>query len=160
MNGVRVEKDPEALSVTLIADFEVPAERVWALWADPRKLEQWWGPPGYPATFEVHDLVPGSEASYFMTGPRGERHSGLWRITAVDAPTTLEFTDAFANAEGEPVADMPLVRVSVRLIEQDDRTRMEMCSRFDSPEDMEKWMDTGTHEGQQAAIEQMIALLS
>jgi uncharacterized protein YndB with AHSA1/START domain len=32
---------------------------VWQLWADPRQLERWWGPPGYPSTFTEHDLTTG-----------------------------------------------------------------------------------------------------
>ena len=51
-----VQKDPEALTLTLIAEFDAGPERIWDLWADPRQLERWWGPPTYPATFERHEL--------------------------------------------------------------------------------------------------------
>ena len=50
MTVTSVRKDTEALSMTLEAEFDVPAKRVWQLWEDPRQLEQWWGPPTYPAT--------------------------------------------------------------------------------------------------------------
>jgi uncharacterized protein YndB with AHSA1/START domain len=52
-----VDTDYHNLTITLIADFHAPIERVWKLWSDPRKLERWWGPPAYPATFETHDLT-------------------------------------------------------------------------------------------------------
>jgi uncharacterized protein YndB with AHSA1/START domain len=55
MSVTSVEKDFDELTLTLIADFDAPLERVWALWADPRPLERWWGPPTHPATFERHD---------------------------------------------------------------------------------------------------------
>ena len=45
MSVVSVEKDLERLSLTLLAEFDAPIERVWQLWADPRQLERWWGPP-------------------------------------------------------------------------------------------------------------------
>ena len=102
---VRVEKDVERLSLTLVADFDAPIERVWQLWADPRQLERWWGPPTHPSTVETHDLVPGGEVTYFMTGPEGETSRGWWRITAVDPPSSLEFVDGFANRDGTPNAD-------------------------------------------------------
>ena len=73
MSIVSVEKDVDDLSLTIVAEFDAPIERVWELWADPRKLERWWGPPTHPSTFERHDLAPGGEVSYFMTGPDGER---------------------------------------------------------------------------------------
>ena len=43
MSVVSVEKDFDSLSLTLVADFDAPIERVWQLWADPRQLERWWG---------------------------------------------------------------------------------------------------------------------
>ncbi|HEU4396813.1 MAG TPA: SRPBCC domain-containing protein, partial [Actinomycetota bacterium] len=50
MSVVNVEKDFDSLSLILVADFDAPIERVWQLWADPRLLERWWGPPTHPAT--------------------------------------------------------------------------------------------------------------
>ncbi len=58
MSVTSVDKDLDRLTITLIADFDAPTERVWELWSDPRKLERWWGPPTHPATVEVHDLTP------------------------------------------------------------------------------------------------------
>jgi len=59
-------KDPQTLTLTIDAEFDASAERVWQLWADPRQLERWWGPPGYPATFTRHDLAPGSRVEYHL----------------------------------------------------------------------------------------------
>src|SRR5215211_1386621 len=63
-----VKKDPANLSMVVTAEFNAPVQRVWQLWADPRQLERWWGPPTYPATVVDHDLVPGGTVNYFMTG--------------------------------------------------------------------------------------------
>ena len=49
MSVISVEKDLDSLSLTLVADFDAPIERVWQLWVDPRQLERWWGPPTHPA---------------------------------------------------------------------------------------------------------------
>ena len=76
MSIVSVEKDFDTLSLTLIAEFDAPIERAWQLWADPRQLERWWGPPTHPSTVEKHDLVAGGEIAYFMTGPGGEQTRG------------------------------------------------------------------------------------
>ena len=118
MTVTSVDKDLDNLSLTLVADFDAPIERVWQLWADPRQLERWWGPPTYPATVEGHDLTPGGEVSYFMTGPEGEKFRGWWRVTSVDPPTSLEFIDGFADQDGAPNADMPTTTVQMRLVER------------------------------------------
>jgi uncharacterized protein YndB with AHSA1/START domain len=153
------DKDYDAHRLVVVAEFAAPIEQVWQLWADPRKLERWWGPPGYPATFEKHDLTPGGEVTYFMTGPDGNRSHGTWRVTAVDPPTSLQFKDAFADTDGTPVADMPVSTVSVELAERGDGTRMEMRSAFESRDDMDKVVDMGTVEGLRQAVSQMEGVL-
>jgi uncharacterized protein YndB with AHSA1/START domain len=159
MTVTSTDKDFDNLTITLVADFEAPIERVWDLWADPRKLERWWGPPTYPATFEKHDLSPGGEVTYFMTGPEGDTHRGWWRVTSVDPPTSLDFTDGFADEEGEPKEDMPITAVQIRLSDNHGSTRMEILSSFDSREQMQELVDMGAVEGLQQSVGQMDALL-
>jgi uncharacterized protein YndB with AHSA1/START domain len=154
-----VDTDYDRLMVTVIADFDASIEQVWELWSDPRKLERWWGPPGCPATFEQHELIPGGEATYFMSDAEGNRHRSMWRVTAVDPPTALEFADVFANADGTPDTDMPVSKVSVQLTRRASGTQMQMRSTFESRADLERWLSTGTLEGQQQAIAQMDDLL-
>lgn len=160
MSVTSLDKDLDNLTFTLIADFAAPVERVWQLWADPRQLERWWGPPTYPATVEEHDLTPGGDVTYFMTGPEGDKHRGWWRIASVDAPTTLEFTDGFADADGVPSADMPTTTTRVTLTERDGGTRMEMRSAFDTREQMDQLAKMGMEEGLREAVGQMDGLLA
>jgi uncharacterized protein YndB with AHSA1/START domain len=160
MTVTHVEHDPDSLTLTVTADFAAPIERVWQLWADPRQLERWWGPPSHPATVEDHDLTPGGEVTYFMTGPEGQKFRGWWRITAVDPPTTLELTDGFAHPDGTPNPDMPTTLVQVRLSARDGGTRMVMRSTFESPEHMEQVVAMGAPEVLQQTVGQMDALLA
>jgi uncharacterized protein YndB with AHSA1/START domain len=159
MSVTSVDKDFDALTLTMIADFDAGAERVWDLFADPRKLERWWGPPTHPATVIEHDLTPGGEVFYYMTSPEGEKFHGRWTVTAVDAPTSLEFVDAFADSEGKPVADLPANNVRIQLSAYDGGTRMELRSVFDSREQMDQLLGMGMAEGLQQGIAQMDALL-
>lgn len=134
---------------------------MWELWADPRQLERWWGPPGYPATFEEHELAPGGEMAYFMTSTEGQKYRGWWRVESVDPPRSLEFTDGFANDDGTPNPDMPTSNARVQLTERDGGgTRMELRSSFDSREDMERLLEMGVMEGLEQAVGQIDALLT
>jgi uncharacterized protein YndB with AHSA1/START domain len=160
MSVTSVDTDYDNLTLTVIADFEAPIDEVWELWSDPRKLERWWGPPGYPATFDKHDLTPDGEVTYFMTSPEGETTHSVWRVTAVNPPTSLRFTEAFADADGTPVADMPVSAVRVQLTERGGGTRMKMQMAFDSREDMKQVVDMGTPEGLRQAAGQMDGLLA
>jgi uncharacterized protein YndB with AHSA1/START domain len=160
MSVTSVEKDFDSLTLTLVADFDAPIERVWQLWADPRQLERWWGPPGHPATVEEHDLTPGGGVTYFMTGPEGEKYRGWWRITSVDPPKSLEFTDGFADQDGTPVAEMPTTTVKMQLGQHAAGTRMVLRSVFDSREHMQQVVNMGAPEALQQAVGQMDALLA
>ena len=66
MTVTAVRKDPASRSMSIAAEFDASPERVWLLWADPRQLERWWGPPTYPATVTSHDLTAGGR------DPRGD----------------------------------------------------------------------------------------
>jgi uncharacterized protein YndB with AHSA1/START domain len=160
MSVTSIDKDFDNLTLTLIADFDAPVERVWQLWAEPRQLERWWGPPSHPATVEEHDLTLGGDVTYFMTSPEGEKYRGWWRITSVNPPKSLEFTDGFADQEGKPNADMPTTTVQMQLTEHDGGTRMELRTVFDSRDQMEQLATMGMPEGLQQAVGQMDALLA
>jgi uncharacterized protein YndB with AHSA1/START domain len=159
MTVVRVDKDLHSLSLLLVADFDAPIERVWQLWADPRLLERWWGPPTHPATMEKHDLTAGGEVAYFMTGPDGERTHGWWRVTSVDPPSSLEFVDGFAHPDGTPNAQTPPTSVQMRLTERDGATRMELRFVFDSAEHMERLERWGAFAVFPQSVGQMDAVL-
>ena len=45
MTVTNVHKDPDALTMAITVELDTTAERAWQLWADPRQLERWWGPP-------------------------------------------------------------------------------------------------------------------
>jgi len=160
MSVTSIDKDFDTLTLTLIADFDATVEQVWDLWADPRKLEKWWGPPGYPATFSKHELTPGGDVAYFMTSPEGEKHHGFWKVTSVDAPSSLEFNDGFADENGNPDDGKPIGTVIVTFFEHEGGTRMEMRSMNDTKEEMQELLDMGAEEGMRMAMGQMDALLA
>jgi uncharacterized protein YndB with AHSA1/START domain len=161
MTVTAVRKDPQALTMTIAAEFDAPPERVWQLWADPRQLERWWGPPTYPATFTSHDLAPGSRVEYHMTGPEGDQPHGYWDIVEVNPPRSLVFRDGFANDDGSPNTDLPLgtARVTIEEIGS-GRTRMSIQSLFPSTEAMEQVLAMGVEEGLKQAIGQIDAILA
>jgi uncharacterized protein YndB with AHSA1/START domain len=160
MTVVRTHTDPEALTLTIVAEFDAGVERVWQVWQDPRQLERWWGPPTWPATFDQHDFVPGGRSSYYMTGPDGEKSRGWWVTTLIQAPHRLEFDDGFADDTGAPVDDMGVVHGVVTLEDADGRTRMTAVSTFESAEQMKKMADMGMEEGMRLAMGQVDALLA
>ena len=161
MTVTDVRKDPDALTLTIDAEFETSPERVWQLWADPRQLERWWGPPTYPATVDSHDLRPGGRVEYHMTGPEGDQPRAYWEIDEVEPPHRLLFRDGFANDDGTPNTDMPGTesRVAIEPI-GDGRTRMSITALFPSVEAMEQLVAMGMEEGITEAVGQIDAIFA
>ncbi len=95
-----------------------------------------WGPPGYPATFVSHELVPGSRSTYYKTSPEGEKFGGWWAIAAVDAPNAFTF---------EPF---------------DGGTRAIFVSAYDSADALQKVLEMGIDQGARLAINQIDDLLA
>ena len=163
MTVTAVHKDPQALTLKITAEFPASPERIWQLWADPRQLERWWGPPMYPATFTTvdHHLTPGSHVEYHMTGPTGDQPRGFWDILEADPPRRLVFLDGFAHADGSPNTNFPRNEghVSIESI-AGGRTRMSIESHFSSAAAMEQVLAMGMEPGITEAVGQMDAILA
>jgi uncharacterized protein YndB with AHSA1/START domain len=161
MTVISVDKDYDALTVVIVAEFAAPPERVWELWADPRQLERWWGPPSHPATFEWNELAVGAESAYTMTGPDGRTSRGWWRFTVVDAPARLEFVDGWAEPDGTPITDpASTTTVTVELADHDGGTRMVVRSAVDSRDQLDRLDGLGAIEIFARTIGRMDALLT
>lgn len=155
-----VQQDPDNLTLTIIADFAAPVQRIWQVFADPRQLEKIWGPPDYPATVVAHDFRPGGRTTYFMTGPQGEKYAGYWQIIAVDEPTSFSFLDGFADSDFNPNPDLPVSTNVYNFAEHDGGTRATWVSTYESAEALQQVLDMGVLEGASAAINQIDDLVA
>ena len=161
MPVLSVEKDLDRHVMTVTAEFAAPVERVWALYADPRRLERHWGPPGWPATFVRHELVPGARSHYYMSGPDGERADGMWIVREVDAPRSFVVDDAFADEQGEPKLETGFTTMRAEFVPVDPgTTRVVVTSTFESAEQLQQMLDMGMEQGLTLAMGQIDGLLA
>lgn len=155
-----VTTDIDTRTLVMTCDFPVTPERLWQVWADPRQLEQWWGPETYPATVTEHNLTPGGLVKYHMTSPEGEKYPGGWEVISVEEPHRLELKDFFADGDGNPVESAPESRVVIEITATESGARMVNTTTWESAEDMQKVLDMGVVEGSSSAISQLDALLA
>lgn len=154
-----VHKDPEALTLTVVADFAAPLERVWDAYADPRQLEKFWGPPTYPATFTRHDMFPGGRSAYAMTGPDGDVSRGYWEFLDVKTPHSFEVRDGFCHADGTPNTEMPSMRMTFEFEATGTGSRLTTTTFFNSLGELEQLVNMGMEEGLRQAMGQIDAVL-
>jgi uncharacterized protein YndB with AHSA1/START domain len=159
MTVITSSTNAEDLSMTMVAEFDAAPERLWDLWEDPRKLERWWGPPTYPATFTRYEFEPGGQCRYYMTGPDDSKHYGWWRIESIDGPHRIEFTNGLAGDDGEPVSGVEPMGGVVTFECIGSGTRMTVLTQFVDTEQMEKMIERGMEQGMRQAIGQIDPLL-
>ncbi len=154
-----VTKNPEDLTMTVVAEFGVPVERLWDAYADPRQLEKFWGPVEWPATFTRHDMFPGGRSEYAMRGPDGEVSAGFWEFVSVDRPKSFEVIDGFANEDGSSNPEMPSIRMTFAFEETNSGSRVTNTTYFASVEQLQQLVDMGMEEGMRSAMSQMDAVI-
>lgn len=160
MTVTELSKDLDEATLSIVAEYPADVTRVWQLWADPRVLERWWGPPSHPATVTEHDFHAGGTVRYFMTGPEGEQYHGGWRVVAVEPPHRLEFQDFFANEDGTENTDLPVSSTVVSIAAIEGGARMTIDTRYPSTEALEQALEMGMEEGITLALGQIDDLLA
>jgi uncharacterized protein YndB with AHSA1/START domain len=160
MSVTSVEKDLEALTMTITADLDATVERAWQLWADPRQFERWWGPPGYPTTLVDYDLRAGGRITFFM-GTEGERENSTWDVVAADPPRHLELRDADVDQDGRPNDGNSMTLMAITIDEREGGGAvMAIRIHFDSRAGMEQVLATGVEEGMCMVVAQIDAVLA
>lgn len=157
MSTVKYVRDGRNLTATFELDATV--DQVWRLFEEPQLLEQWWGPPGWPATFSRFEFAQGGEARYHMTGPDGTESHGWWTFDHIDFPS-LTFTDGFSDSEGVPDLTMPYAQCTVRLDGEPGRVRVTFESVYDSEAALDRVTEMGFEEGFSAAVSQIPGVLA
>ncbi len=154
-----VSSDAAALTLTVVADYPVPVERLWDAYADPRQLERFWGPEQWPATFTRHDMSVGGYSHYYMTGPDGAMSRGWFRFLTVQPCTAIEVEDGFADDSGVPNAQMPTMRMVFGFEPTGAGSRCTTVTTFHSLDAMEELVKMGMLEGMKSAMGQIDAVL-
>jgi uncharacterized protein YndB with AHSA1/START domain len=155
-----ISSDPQALTLTVVADYPVSLERLWEAYADPRQLEKFWGPEQWPATFTRHDMAVGGESHYTMRGPDGQTSRGWFQFLEVEPLRLIEVEDGFANEDGTRNEALPTMRMQFRFERTETGSRFVSVTTFPSLEAMEGLVKMGMMEGMKSAMGQIDAVLA
>jgi len=155
-----VTSDAEALTLTVVGDYPVPVERLWEAYADPRQLERFWGPEGWPATFTRHDMAEGGRSHYHMTGPDGTVSRGWWRFLALEPGRRIELEDGFAHEDGRPNEELPSMRMVFTFEPTATGSRFTGVTYFPGVEAMQQLVEMGMVEGLRSAMGQLDEVLA
>lgn len=151
---------PADASLTITIDLPTDLSTAWNLWADPRLLERWWGPPEHPCTFTTHEFHANGQATYYMDSPSGQRYHGWWRVIDVAPQQHISLIDGFGESFENPADEMPISTTTVTFTPNSEGTRILLTSTYESPEELQRALDLGMEEGFITAIAQIDALIA
>lgn len=121
--------------------FDAAIETVWAMWTDPAKFQQWYGPMGMSVPVAEMDVIVGGTRKICMEMVTPDRTMTMWFIgqyQEITPPNRLVYTESMCDAEGNimkpedmgmPPGAPEVTEVSVSLQSEGSQTVMVMVHK-------------------------------
>jgi uncharacterized protein YndB with AHSA1/START domain len=120
--------------LVIIRTFAAPRTLVWQAWTDPKHIMQWWGPAGFDNETCASDLRVGGRFQLEMRAPDGNVYPCIGTFREIVEHERIvyegEATDGHPCGAGIP----PRAVVTISFVEQKDKTRLTLHTRFASAE--------------------------
>lgn len=138
---------PSDREILITRTFDAPRAVVWEMWTKAEHLQQWWGPEQWTLPVCELDFRPGGTWFYCMESPDGMKSCGIATYLEIDAPARIVYEDAFADANGEKVADMPVGHITLEFVEKDGKTTVHDTVRYPTKADRDQVIEMGVEVG-------------
>ncbi len=148
--------------LTLTRTFDVPRERLWQAWTDPKELAQWWSPNGFTTpTVELDAKVGGKLYIVMLAGER------LGAMSGMRAPIRGEFTEVvlnerlvFTNNALDEAGNVLLTGETAVVFEEvDGRTKMTVTTYAEGDGGNTAMMLAGMEQGWNEQADKLVAFL-
>jgi uncharacterized protein YndB with AHSA1/START domain len=138
---------PSDREMLVTRTFDAPRDLVWQMWTKAEHLQHWWGPDGWSLPVCEIDFRPGGSWFYCMAGPDDMQSCGKATYLEIQAPERLVYEDAFTDAEGNPMADMPVAHIILEFVADGDKTTVLNTVRYPTREARDQVLAMGVQAG-------------
>jgi uncharacterized protein YndB with AHSA1/START domain len=109
--------DQWALDREIVLSRLINARRdvVFSAWADPKHLQNWFGPAGFGIETKEIDIRVGGVWRFDMIAPNGQRYTNRMQFRRIEPPALIEFDHGADDAN-----DPGLFRTTITFDEQSD----------------------------------------
>lgn len=105
--GEYLEKESTGKEKFIInRSFEVPIEKMFDVWTDPKHFSKWLPPTGFNMKFIRADIKPGGSTFYEMSGENFTMH-GRTEYLEISRPNKIVYTQQFCDAN-EKISRHPM----------------------------------------------------
>jgi len=137
--------------------IDVPREKLWRCWTEPRLMLQWFTPAPWKTIHAETDVRPGGSSYVVMQGPDGTEMPNRGVYLEVVENERLVFTDAYIRA-WEPSQNPFFTCILTFEDAGNGQTRYTARALHWTRENREAHEKMGFHQGWGLATDQMIAL--
>ena len=151
---------PSDQEILITRTFDAPRELVWQMWTAAEHLRHWWGPEGWTLPVCELDFRPGGIWFYCMQGPDGLQSCGKATYLEIDAPERIVYEDAFADADGNILEEMPLGHITIKFAEAGGKTTVTSTVRYPTKADRDRVIEMGMEAGFDQTMNRLEAYLA
>lgn len=137
--------------------IEVPREKLWRCWTEPKLMLQWFTPAPWKTVHAETDVRPGGSSYIVMQGPDGTEMPNRGVYLEVVPNEKLVFTDAYTRA-WEPAENPFFTCVLTFEDAGNGETRYTARALHWTKENREAHERMGFHQGWGAATDQLTSL--
>ncbi|WP_445505564.1 SRPBCC family protein [Niallia sp. 03091] len=156
----RLKTSVEGQDLVIERIFNAPKDFLFQAFSESDRLASWWGPKGWETEnkkfeFEQNGIwhycmkcVDEKQGEFF-----GQESWGKAVFKEIDVPNKIVYTDSFSDKDGNTIAEMPSIQITLNFIEQAENTLLIIRSSFPSPEALQQVMEMGVVEGMSSQFE-------
>ena len=130
--------------------FDVPSERVFAAFSDPRLLARWWGPNEFTNEIEEFDFRPGGTWRVVMCAPDGSRFENQSAFVEIEPGARIVF---------DHLGPMHPFRMTMTYVAEGTGTRLTWRMTHESAEAAER-MRAFVPEANEQNFDRLLAVLA
>jgi uncharacterized protein YndB with AHSA1/START domain len=139
----------EGRELTIERIFNAPRELVFKAFTEADHLKRWFGPKGWPLVVSNLDFRKGGEWHFCMKcTDESQQFYGMesWGKVVyqeIIEPERIVYTDAFSDAEGNIIEDMPQTLVTLTFLEHEGQTKLINHAQYATDEALKTVLDMG-----------------
>lgn len=150
----------EAKTITVKREFAADLKLTWSAWTEAELLDQWWAPKPYRNETISMNFAPGGVWHYAMISPENEKHYCKAYYDLVESLKMFSYKDTFCNEQGEELSAMPSMYWNNHfIIQDDDKTLVDILINFPNLEALEGIIKMGFKEGFSMGLSNLDELL-
>ncbi|HUC48418.1 MAG TPA: SRPBCC family protein [Xanthobacteraceae bacterium] len=140
-NSLELDHDPRAIIGMRV--FDAPRDLVFAAFADPKHLAQWFGPNGFSTTTSAFDFRPGGVWRFVMHGPDGRDYQNRVTFDEIVRPERI----VYHHGGGDDV-ELVLFTTTITLEDLGGKTRLTWRGDFPTAAERDRVIkDYGADKG-------------